>query len=216
MSSGKHEETQRETATSPRGDPPAPAGHSDCPRLPLSPERRRGQRPVRVALCARSSGAAPVSGSRLSRRIRSASARLARSCGDGLDDVDHRQDEERSPDQRTYLIFRERGTVCDGLGDSVGDLLPPALQPRLPKCSHRSHVRSSFRRQCPSCFPAPSTPRSARWSRSQVRPCAKHGPFGRRFGFARLATASSAACEGPVSGQFRADERLTSMFRIRL
>jgi hypothetical protein len=79
---------------------------------------------------------------RLSRPVESTSARLARSCGDRLDDVDHRQDEERSPDNRTYLIFLEGGTLCDWLGDYVCHLLTPALQPRLSKFGHRSHLRS--------------------------------------------------------------------------
>jgi hypothetical protein len=121
----------------------------------------------------------------------SVSARLARSRRNGLSDVDHSQDEESSPDYGAHLIFLEGGTVCDWLRDSVCHLLAPALQPRLSKFSHRSHVHLLvFAGSVLPGYPAaPACTRTApRGSRSYLRRgAALHARLGRSFRLARHA-----------------------------
>jgi hypothetical protein len=71
----------------------------------------------------------------------SAVARLPRSRGDRLHDVEHSQDEEGRPDDGSYLVFVERCTFCDWLRDPVCQLLAPALQSCLSELSRAGHVR---------------------------------------------------------------------------
>ena len=71
----------------------------------------------------------------------SALARLPRSRGDRLYDVEHSHDEESSPNDGSYLIFIEGCTLCDWLRDSVCHLLAPALQSCLSELSRIRHVR---------------------------------------------------------------------------
>jgi hypothetical protein len=47
-------------------------------------------------------------------------ARLPRCRGDRLDDVDHGQDEESSPDDGSHLVFIEGRTLRDRLAASLG------------------------------------------------------------------------------------------------